>query len=138
MWARICTLHTDFILHDSEFSRPLRLVLLFRCVVSTLACPPTVCRILMDLFTSTYSATTYQKPLIIRLNSRSLYTPQAVSKGRLFAGKDLHLTYALRLAIIKPLSALLNSSVVYLFRHRIMVWSAFTIIFAIFVSLLMP
>lgn len=35
------------------------------------------------------------------------------------AGKDLHLTYALRLAIIKPLSALLNGLVVYLFRHYI-------------------
>ena len=49
--VRICTSHTGFILHSSEFLRPLRLEPLFRRVVSTLACPPTVyCCIPVDLY----------------------------------------------------------------------------------------
>lgn len=82
--ARICTLHTDFILHDSEFSCPLRLALLFRCVVSTLACPPTVCRILMDLFVSTYS-TTCDSGLNVYLDDNDSHAFRLMSKHPLLS-----------------------------------------------------
>lgn len=68
--VRICTLHMSFILHDSEFLRPLRLEPLFRRVVSTLACPPTVnCCILVDLYLRLLLRPRFRRRFTIRVKT---------------------------------------------------------------------